>query len=183
MPEPKDWEHSATAIGLAMAILLSGCAQKQHRSAGQAIHKGDRLTSFSQEIISPVHEFQVKAGGTYLLDLKVKNTGTQPWFDGVEPTSVDASYQWVDENGNVLPIESKRARLNRPVLRPGESDEMKLHVVAPRNPGLYTVWVSMVQEGVDWFFSRGTKPLVLHATVVAAENVKRPSLSAMRGGF
>ncbi|HEX4169521.1 MAG TPA: FkbM family methyltransferase [Bryobacteraceae bacterium] len=126
---------------------------------------GDPLTSFSQEISSHIHELRAKAGSTFSLDIDTKNTGTQPWFGRAISAPVNASYRWLDGGGNVLPIEGNRAHLNRPVLRPGESDRLKLPVAAPPNPGSYILWVSMVQEGVAWFYDKGAKPLVLSAKV------------------
>ncbi len=165
MPAPTGFKHSAIWIGFAAIVLLSGCNSQQNSSGISEIHKGDHLASFSQEITSPIHEFQVKAGGTYTVDIDAKNTGTQPWFGGSEAMSVDVSYRWLDDKGNVLPIEGKRTWLDHPELRPGESDSLKLQVVAPPNPGSYTLWISMVQEGVTWFYSQGAKPLVMHVTV------------------
>lgn len=125
----------------------------------------DQLISFSQEITSPVHEFRVRPGGTYIIDINVKNTGTRPWFGGGQTTWVSASYRWLDSQGNVLPIEGKRTLLDPPVVRPGESEQLKLQVIGPPYPGSYSLWISMVQEGVDWFYRRGAKPLVLGGTV------------------
>lgn len=127
--------------------------------------EGDPLSSFAQMITSTVREFRVKARGAYYIDINVKNTGTQPWFGGSQLARVDASYRWHNSEGNVLPNEGNRTLLNRPVLRPGESEALRLEVVAPRDPGPYTLWISMVQEGVDWFYRRGAKPLILLATV------------------
>ncbi len=80
--------------------------------------------------------------------------------------TVDLSYRWIDNSGNVLTtIDDNRAQLDRRVVRPGESDALKLPVTAPPNPGAYTLWVSMVQEGVAWFYDKGSKPLVMHVTV------------------
>jgi FkbM family methyltransferase len=125
------------------------------------LQEGDSLTSFSQEITSAIHDFRVKAGGAYSIDILVKNTGTQPWFGRVRAAPVNASYRWLDREGNVLPIEGKRTLLNRPVLAPGETDALKLEVIAPPNPGPYTLLISMVQEGVEWFYRQGAKPLAL----------------------
>ncbi len=129
------------------------------------IHAGDHLTSFSQEITSSIHELRVEAGVTYTLHITVKNTGTQPWFGSSQSAPVNASYRWLDTDGNVLPIEGNRAQLTRPIVRPGESDDLKLQVMAPPHPGSYVLWISMVQEGVCWFYAKGTKPLALHVTV------------------
>jgi hypothetical protein len=148
----------AICIGLAAVISLISCSEPE-------VHEGDRLTSFSQEITSPIHEFQVKAGEAYTLDITTKNTGTQPWFGSTPTMSVRAGYRWHDSNGVVLPIEGNRAQLDHPELKPGDSARLKLIVVAPPTPGSYTLLVSMVQEGVKWFFEGGAKPLVLHVTV------------------
>jgi len=156
-------KHNAICIGFAAMVLLTGCSSGPEK--GAEIHQGGHLTSFSQEITSPIHEFQVKPGGTYTIDINVKNTGTQPWFGGRQATSVDAGYRWLDSKGSVLPIEGNRAVLDRPAVQPGESDELKLQVVAPPDPGSYTLWISMVQEGVTWFYLQGAKPLVLQVTV------------------
>ena len=129
------------------------------------LHAEDPLTSFSQEIISSVHELRVKAGAAYTMHINVKNTGTQPWFGGNRPGSVDAGYRWLDRAGKILPIEGSRAFLNQSVIRPGESDQLSLEVTAPASPGVYDLWISMVQEGVNWFFDRGAQPLVIRATI------------------
>jgi FkbM family methyltransferase len=126
---------------------------------------GDELSSFSQEITSPVHDFRVAAGATCTVPITVKNTGTQPWFGRAPRAPVHASYQWRGANGDVLPIEGNRTLLNRPLLSPGESDELNLQILAPVYPGSYILWISMVQEAVAWFYSRGAQPLVLRATV------------------
>ncbi len=160
----KNVKHGAICIGFVATILLYACKSGQDGSVAEK-HEGDPLTSFSQEITSPIHEFQVEAGGAYTLDINVKNTGTQPWFGGARPMMVAASYRWLDSAGNTLPIEGNRAQLGRPVVRPGESDQLKMQVVAPPDPGSYSLSVSMVQEGVAWFYLRGAKPLVLQVTV------------------
>jgi hypothetical protein len=155
----------AICFGFAAVALLSGCGYEPKGGSVSEIHAGDNLTSFSQEITSSIHEFQVKPGGSYTVPISVKNTGTQPWFGGKQATSVDAGYRWIDGKGNVLPIEGNRAELDRPSVQPGESDQLKLQVTAPPDPGSYTLWISMVQEGVAWFYAQGTKPLVLQVAV------------------
>ena len=136
-----------------------------HRAAVSEMHERDHLTSFSQEITSGISELELKPGETYTLEINVKNTGKQPWFGGKgEATSVTAGYRWVDNKGNGV-HGPNRALFNRPVIRPGESDRLRLQLVAPSNPGTYTLWISMVQEGVYWFYARGAKPLFLRVKV------------------
>jgi FkbM family methyltransferase len=129
------------------------------------LHRGDRLSSFSQEITSPISQFNVKAGEIYTLSIKVKNTGTEPWIGGESPLPVNASYRWLDSEGHILPIEGRRALLNVPVLQPGEEDTLNLEIAASPKPGKYLLWISMVQEGVSWFIDRSTKPLALQVTI------------------
>jgi hypothetical protein len=146
--------------------ILGGCqANKTSQVEVAALHEGDALESYSQEITSPTHDFQVKAGGDYMLKITTKNTGTQPWFGRATKAPVDASYRWLDGKGTILPIEGNRALLTRSVVNAGESDQLELKVTAPATPGTYTLWVSMVQEGVDWFFRKGAKPLVISVSV------------------
>lgn len=152
--------RAAAALGFAMLAFLGSC-----KKTPRALKDGDRLSSYSQQITAPVKDFGVKAGETYQLDIKVKNTGTQPWFAGGAAGRVDASYRWLDAHGKMLPIEGARASLTRLHVMPGESDELLLPAAAPPAPGSYTLWVSMVQEGFDWFYARGAAPLVLKVTV------------------
>jgi FkbM family methyltransferase len=129
------------------------------------LQEADRLSSFSQEITSPANELRMSAGGACTVSINVKNTGTQPWFGSSAVWPVRASYRWFDTNGNALPIEGNRALLSRPVIQPGESDMVQLQISAPPYSGLYTVAISMVQEGVAWFLDRGADPLVLTAKI------------------
>jgi hypothetical protein len=165
MIRPNQAKCGILSAGLIALLFFSGCTSHNNESAVSEIHEGDRLASFSQEITSPIQQFTVKAGTPYMLAINVKNTGTQSWFGGAHAMSVDAGYRWHDSKGAVLPLEGNRALLNRPVVQPGGSDQLKLQVVAPPVPGSYTLWISMVQEGVAWFFDEGTKPLILPVVV------------------
>ena len=102
-------EHGVICLGLGLVILLPGCQSPQN---GPVAKTHGPLTSFSQEITSPIHEFQVKAGETYTLDINAKNTGTQPWFGGRQATSVDAGHPWLDRNGSAIPIKEIGRFLN-----------------------------------------------------------------------
>jgi hypothetical protein len=157
-------KHAILVITFSALSSFLGCAEQKPTDAASINDKASALSSFSQEITSPVSSFQVRAGSNYAIDIQIKNTGTQPWHAGGEAMSVDVGYRWVDDKGSVLPMEGKRGQLNHS-LKPGESDRLKMAIVAPSDPGVYTVWVSMVQEGVTWFYIQGSKPLTLRATV------------------
>jgi len=127
---------------------------------------GEPLSSFSQEIVSETDELRLKSGETYALDITVRNTGTQSWHSGGETMTVAAGYRLLDSEGRMLPMEGERTQLNSSIVEPGQSESLKLRIAGPRQPGSYAIWVSMVQEGVNWFFDRNAKPLVLRVTVV-----------------
>jgi hypothetical protein len=155
-------------FAIVLLISLAACSSSE-KSPGvtSGIHEGDRLTSFSQEITSPTSELNMKVGETHTLDITVKNTGSQAWFTGAGPNFVDAGYRWMDAKGNALAVdmETKRSSLSSSVVQPGAGESLKLQVVAPPTPGSYQMWVSMVQEGVAWFYGVGAKPLVVKVNV------------------
>lgn len=155
--------HAAAAVLLLTLFICSCKVEEPNPNAPPAAP--ERLTSFAQDITSPVRTFQVDAGGIYPLDLTIKNTSSESWPGGKKPMSVDVGYRWLDINGAALPIEGNRAVFTRPVLRPSESDSVKLLVAAPPTPGTYTLKISAVQEGYVWFHDRGAQPLILEVTV------------------
>ena len=65
----------------------------------------------------------------------------------------------------MLPIEGKRTTLPGTVA-PGEAVSLAATVVAPDEPGSYVLRVSLVQEGVAWFMSKGAPPLDIPAVVL-----------------
>jgi hypothetical protein len=125
---------------------------------------GSSLTSFSQDIASAISELNVGAAGDFNIAITVKNTGLEPWFSGAHPAPVNASYRWLDKQGNDLLIEGNRSSLGVPIVRSGERVSLTLKVTAPPDPGSYQLLISMVQEGISWFHTRGATPLVLVVT-------------------
>lgn len=138
------------------------------------------LNSFSELITSPVRHLEMKPGKTYVYTIHVTNAGTQTWFADGPSNWVDASYRWIDYRGRILPIEGNRAHLTRAEISPGGSDVLKLEVTAPPEPGSYTLCISMVQEGVAWFFQKGAKPLLVKVEVDPARSTA--SISPSAGG-
>ena len=127
--------------------------------------ESDQLSSFSQEITSAAQGFRAERNGLYTLHITVKNTGSQTWFGGNSRIPVNASYRWLDSNGRRLQIEGNRAALSCGALPPGTSHSLDLGVLAPPQPGSYSLLISMVQEGVAWFVDQGASPLLLRVTV------------------
>ena len=50
---------------------------------------------------------------------------------------------------------------------PGGKETVLLEVVLPDTPGLYELFVDVVEEGVCWFSDRGSPPLVCEIQVLA----------------
>jgi hypothetical protein len=170
------WMYPALCTSMLAVLFAGSCStsprpdgisqtQAQSSSAEQGSPRRP-LISFSQDITSPVHEITMKAGSNYTLEIAAKNTGGEPWIQqGTGEMPVNAGYRWVDHKGAVLPFEGTRANLSRTVLNPGETDHLKLTIKAEPTPGTYNVWVSMVQEGVAWFYDKHASPLVVRVTI------------------
>jgi MoaA/NifB/PqqE/SkfB family radical SAM enzyme len=72
--------------------------------------------------------------------------------------------QLCDENGNVLERDYARAWLPD-TIEPGERMTVPIHMVAPKEPGRYTLKFDLVSEGIDWFEACGS-PITLKELVV-----------------
>src|SRR5207249_6792238 len=93
--------------------------------------------------------------------VKVRNTG-----EGVWPALADSGGNYRLAAGNHWLSESNVAVVNddgRSVLlydlKPGEEIEIPLTVTAPVEAGTYVLDIDMVQEGVAWFATKGSKSL------------------------
>lgn len=93
--------------------------------------------------------------------VRVRNTSNAEWpvrgraGDGI--FQVNLGDRWLAADGKTDVRADERVFLPRAV-KPGEEVEITLVVVAPGAPGDYTVEVDMVQEGVAWFFQKGSQP-------------------------
>jgi hypothetical protein len=120
------------------------------------------LPSFSEDIQSSVKSLSLRPTQTTLVPITLRNPGPVTWA-AIGKLPIDISYKWFD-HGVMLPIEGERTRLPRP-LKPGESVQVQVKVVAPEKTGDIALRVSLVQEGVAWFMSAGARPLELPVTV------------------
>ena len=72
--------------------------------------------------------------------------------------------QLCDENGTLLERDYARAWLPE-TLKPGDSVDVPIEIVAPKKPGNYVLKFDLVSEGIDWFENNGSattmKPLVV----------------------
>jgi hypothetical protein len=121
------------------------------------------LRTFSQQITSSVKSLQLKPSESTAVPITIRNTGPEPLASaGKYPIAV--SYKWF-EGEKMLPIEGERTVLPT-VLRPDESTNLKLKIVAPSSGKSLTLKVTLVQEGVQWFLMAGAPGLDLPVTLV-----------------
>lgn len=87
--------------------------------------------------------------------ISITNTTHQAWYplplDG--KNSINASYHWYDSSGKKLLYDGIR----NPILQkinPGQNIEMEIKVMIPP-PGDYILRITMLQEGVAWFYQAG----------------------------
>lgn len=103
----------------------------------------------------------LRAGLKETIYVKVRNAG-----GGVWPALAHSSgnlrllvgNHWLREN-NVAVVNDDGRSVLLYDLAPGEEIEVPLTVTAPVEAGSYVLEVDMVQEGVAWFASKGSKPL------------------------
>ena len=100
-----------------------------------------------------------------MLRLRVTNAGPVAWPTATRPdpeNQLRLGDRWLDPHSAVVVQDDGRRGLAFPIL-PGETADLRLEIVAPPQPGTYTLELDMVQEGVAWFGARGGTPL--HITV------------------
>ena len=107
---------------------------------------------------------EMRAGERALARVGFRNTGGVLWPDrlSADPSgsgvrAVRLGYRWrKGAAGPVVVDTADRADLPRP-LAPGESASLTIDVIAPAEPGSYTLEFDLVQENVAWFGARGAK--------------------------
>lgn len=96
---------------------------------------------------------EVRAGERFTLPVRLYNRGRAAWRDeGL--ARVALSYHWLDAAGRTVVRDGERTALRLPV-PPGQRARALARVVAPDEPGRYTLELDLVFEGVAWFSDRG----------------------------
>jgi len=120
------------------------------------------LPSYSEDIRSSAKLLTLRPAERTLVSVTLRNPGPALWsMTGRAPITI--SYKWFDQ-GKMLPIEGERTRLPSQ-LKPGDSVNVNVNVVAPGTTGDLVLKISLVQEGVAWFMTTGGKPLELPVTI------------------
>jgi hypothetical protein len=146
-----------------VGVLTFGCSQSPAPAAKEAapaavqpagLQSDTKLPTFAQDISTTVKTLTLKTGQTIKIPVTVHNTGTEAWSPaGKAP--VNFSYRWyVGTDDRVL--ETARTLLPRPLL-PDQSFSFDATINAPMMAGRYTLRLSMVQEGIEWFVKAGGK--------------------------
>lgn len=73
------------------------------------------------------------------------------------------SYKWF-KGAEMLPIEGERTMLPAR-LGPKQAANIDVRVVAPNQPGDFSLRITMVQEGVAWFMGKSNQFLDLPVSV------------------
>lgn len=95
----------------------------------------------------------ILAGSTFDMPIQLTNSSQESW-PAAGVTRVALSYHWLKENHEVVIWDGRRTELPHD-LAPGEILAVRQHLVAPENPGNYTLELDLVREEVDWFSRRG----------------------------
>ncbi len=94
-------------------------------------------------------------GERLALAVRLVNASGAPWSAAGLPRRAGelrtaAACRWLDAAGHALADEPERSLLPRDVA-PGETLAMTVRTTAPRQPGSYRLYVTLVQDGVGWF--------------------------------
>ena len=112
----------------------------------------------------------LQAGQTYSLRMQVRNVGWLAWpARGENPVRV--GYHWLDQEGQpvVQPAEDDhRTALGGDLSFGGIGELDAVPLTVPRTPGVYTLIVDMVHEGITWFHDANPDSAVLRVEVTVA---------------
>jgi hypothetical protein len=125
---------------------------------GQSLERAELgpLSRFASSIVVEGAPQVLKPGESARVKVRILNLSDTVWSaEGGEAREyrVTASSRWLG-GGQVPKSDAPRAFLPRDI-RPGETEEVWVPVVAPTQPGQYTLVLTMVQERVAWFCDVG----------------------------
>jgi len=112
-------------------------------------------------------------GGRFNLPVTIRNEGTVTW-PAAGPTPVHAAAHFYDAQGNLVLWDGARTVLGADV-KPGASVTTTVLVDAPLVAGVYRVQPDLVQEGVAWFSSFGSRATPTLVAVVPDYRAALPS--------
>jgi len=118
--------------------------------------------------------WRVGAGESFPVAARLANTSGATW-PARGAVRVNLGYRWLDARGRAVVQEERRATLEEDV-PPGAVAALRVEVLAPPEPGLYTLVLEPVYERVAWFSDRAGDAAVHRARVrvVAPERMALP---------
>jgi hypothetical protein len=106
---------------------------------------------------------RLRAGELYRASIVVRNAGPACWSSqGQLP--VRLSYRWLADGDPLLSVSSLRTNLPHQV-EPGHMVRLRAWLLAPAQPGSYTLEWDIVREGDAWFGDVGSETLRQVVTV------------------
>jgi hypothetical protein len=122
----------------------------------------------SLSVVSPVPSPTINE--QTILRVNIRNRSNQNWLEsGHFP--IRASYHWLRPSGETYLFDGLRTPLPKGPLLAGASVTVDMAIVAPSEPGVYTLVLSLVQERFSWLELRGFEPAILQVVVRDAEGV------------
>lgn len=95
------------------------------------------------------------------VDLTVENASTQAWQP---PQGFALGYQIFDPETDILIVDGERCPFEQPMAA-GARCSFRIEIPLPAEPGRYRVFVSLLEEGVCWYYERGWPFLLVEAEV------------------
>jgi hypothetical protein len=116
---------------------------------------------------------KLRAGETAVVKVKLKNDSPVIWWArgaqvNTRPDNkfyIAAGDRWLKPDGSLLTNMDGRYGISKD-LKPGEEAEVPLKIVAPKDPGEYTLEIDLLQEGVSWFHEKGSPTAKTKVSVV-----------------
>jgi len=129
-------------------------------------------TAFKAELSLADPPKQLHAGQKTTVRVKIKNASNDMWWERGAPKNtrpdnkyyVAAGDRWLKADGSLLTEMDGRIGIGKD-LRPGEETEVPLLIMAPKDPGEYTLEIDLVQEQVTWFHDKGSPTAKTKVTV------------------
>jgi hypothetical protein len=158
----------ACLILAAVLSFLSACTQPKPKAGDKTDASapvqaslplaGPALSDYKCELAAKGIPKSMEAGyEETAIHLKVTNKSSAKWFaflpDRSIINSVNIGYRWFNGN-NMIMDGTSRAKFSADV-EPGATAEVELKIAPPKEPGVYTLRISPVQETIAWFYDAG----------------------------
>ena len=109
------------------------------------------------------------AGLEMLVSVRITNRSTNEWRQR-EYGSIQVGNHWFDSTGQFMVVQDDGRTPLPQLLKPGESCELVLRIVAPSAPGSYQGEIDVVHEGITWFREKGSPTLRFDRVVTAQDS-------------